>query len=106
MKWTSDHDRMRDPGSEATGDLVCVNDVKAERVRWLWPGRLPLGKLAVFDGDPGVGKSTVTLTIAAAVTTGSPFPDGTSPPSDRSGMGKSASSGSVAPTVRDRRLCG
>jgi RecA-family ATPase len=60
-------------------DLVCVADVAAERVRWLWPGRIPLGKLTVLDGDPGVGKSTVTLTIAAKVSTGSPFPDGPRP---------------------------
>jgi hypothetical protein len=56
-------------------DLVCVADVPAEPVRWLWPGRIPLGKLTVLDGDPGVGKSTLTLSIAAKVTTGSPFPD-------------------------------
>jgi hypothetical protein len=60
-------------------DLVLVADVDRERVRWLWPGRIPLGKLTVLDGDPGVGKSTVTLTIAAKVTTGSPFPDGARP---------------------------
>src|SRR5437667_79397 len=29
-------------------------------VDWLWPGRLPLGKLAILDGDPGVGKSLAT----------------------------------------------
>ena len=33
----------------------------------------------VLDGDPGTGKSTLTLTIAAKVTTGSPFPDGARP---------------------------
>ena len=58
-----------------TRDLVCVADVPAEPVRWLWPGRIPLGKLTVLDGDPGVGKSTLTLSIAAKVTTGAPFPD-------------------------------
>jgi hypothetical protein len=62
-----------------TDDLVCIADVPAEPVRWLWPGRIPLGKLTVLDGDPGVGKSTLMLTIAAKVTTGSPFPDGTCP---------------------------
>jgi hypothetical protein len=60
-------------------DLVCIADVPAEPVRWLWPGRIPLGKLTVLDGDPGVGKSTLTLSIAAKVTTGSPFPDWTQP---------------------------
>jgi hypothetical protein len=60
-------------------DLVLVADVDRERVRWLWPGRIPLGKVSVLDGDPGTGKSTLTLTIAAKVTTGSPFPDGARP---------------------------
>jgi len=58
-------------------DLVLVADVDREQVRWLWPGRIPLGKVTVLDGDPGTGKST--LTIAAKVTTGSPFPDGARP---------------------------
>jgi hypothetical protein len=49
--------------------------VKPERVSWLWFGWLPLGKLAVLDGDPGVGKSTLTIDIAARITTGEPMPD-------------------------------
>jgi hypothetical protein len=60
-------------------DLVNVADVERERVSWLWPGRIPLGKVTVLDGDPGQGKSTLTLTIAAKMTTGSPFPDGVRP---------------------------
>jgi putative DNA primase/helicase len=60
-------------------DLVLVADVDREQVRWLWPGRIPRGKLVTLDGDPGVGKSSLTLTIAAKVTTGSPFPDGSRP---------------------------
>ena len=43
---------------------------------WLWPGRLARGKLSIFEGDPGVGKSLVTLDLCARVTTGRPFPDG------------------------------
>ena len=46
-------------------DLVLVADVDREPVRWLWPGRIPLGKVTVLDGDPGTGKSTLTLTITA-----------------------------------------
>jgi hypothetical protein len=60
-------------------DLVLVADVDREPIRWLWPERIPLGKVTVLDGDPGTGKSTLTLTIAAKVTTGSPFPDGSRP---------------------------
>ncbi|MCV6983092.1 AAA family ATPase [Mycolicibacterium pulveris] len=47
-----------------------------ERVSWLWPNRIPLGKLVTLDGDPGLGKSTLALTFAATVTTGGTWPDG------------------------------
>jgi hypothetical protein len=53
---------------------VIVSDVPRERVEWLWYGRIPLGKLSVLDGDPGLGKSTLSLDIAARVTTGAPMP--------------------------------
>ena len=51
-------------------------DVEPQRVEWLWPGRLPAGKLVVIDGDPSAGKSTLTLDMAARVSTGRPWPDG------------------------------
>src|SRR5690606_23340966 len=51
-------------------------DVEPEHVEWLWPGRLPAGKLVVIDGDPSTGKSTLTLDLAARVSTGRPWPDG------------------------------
>ncbi len=28
-------------------------DVQERAPDWLWPGWLPLGKLAILDGDPG-----------------------------------------------------
>jgi hypothetical protein len=56
--------------------VVSLADVEPEHVEWLWDDHLPLGKLVVLDGDPGVGKSTVSLDIAARVSTGSPMPDG------------------------------
>jgi RecA-family ATPase len=66
------------PGSAsvAAAHFLRVADVAPERVTWLWQGYVPLGKLTLLDGDPGDGKSTLTLDIAARVTTGSPMPDG------------------------------
>jgi len=57
--------------------LVRLSDVLPEKVSWLWKGLIPLGKLSLLDGDPGLGKSTVTYDIAARVTRGLPMPDGT-----------------------------
>jgi hypothetical protein len=68
------------PEAEPAGAQVLrLADVEPERITWLWNGYLPLGKQVTLDGDPGVGKSTVTADIAARITTGSPMPDGTAP---------------------------
>jgi hypothetical protein len=50
--------------------------VQPKAVDWLWYPYIPYGKLTLLQGDPGEGKSTVMLNIAAAVTRGSPMPDG------------------------------
>jgi hypothetical protein len=59
---------------EEIGKLL--SDVEPEEVEWLWPSRLALGKLALVDGDPGLGKSAMTLDLAARVSSGHAFPDG------------------------------
>jgi hypothetical protein len=63
------------PAPSNTG-LMRLSDVAPERVSWLWPGRIPLGKLILLDGDPGLGKSTITMDLAARVSTGRAMPDG------------------------------
>jgi hypothetical protein len=62
------------------GGLIRLSDVRPERVSWLWHSRVPLGKLTIWDGDPGTGKTTAAIDLAARVTTHRPMPDGT--PSD------------------------
>ncbi len=57
--------------------MIPLSQIVRRELDWLWPGRLALGKLAMFDGDPGRGKSLVTLDLCARVTTGRPMPDGT-----------------------------
>src|SRR6185312_9385094 len=52
-----------------------LSTVKVEQVRWLWPGRIPLGKITILDGDPGLGKSLITLDLIARLTTGRGMPD-------------------------------
>ncbi|AZO12535.1 AAA family ATPase [Mesorhizobium sp. M3A.F.Ca.ET.080.04.2.1] len=43
-------------------------------VEWLWPGRIAVGKLSIVAGHPGLGKSQLTMYIAAKVTTGGAWP--------------------------------
>jgi hypothetical protein len=60
--------------------LTRLSDVTPQRVSWLWPGRIPLGKLVVIDGDPSVGKSTLSMAFAGIVSAGGRWPDGTACP--------------------------
>jgi hypothetical protein len=50
--------------------------VPIEKISWLWPGRIALGKLQLFVGDPEKGKSLVSIDVAARVSKGRDFPDG------------------------------
>src|SRR5262249_18575274 len=43
-------------------------------IHWIWPNWIPRGCLSVLDGDPGLGKSTLVLDLAARVTKGGPMP--------------------------------
>lgn len=56
--------------------LVRLADVQPEDVSYLWPGRIARRKLQLIVGDPGLGKSTITLDIAARVTRAGVWPDG------------------------------
>jgi len=47
---------------------------KVKAVEWLWFPYLPKGKVVIFDGDPGRGKSMVLLSIVAHIALGIPLP--------------------------------
>lgn len=57
--------------------LIRASDLKPEPIAWLWPGWLAAGKLHVFGGAPGTGKTTIAMQLAATVTIGGHWPDGT-----------------------------
>jgi len=67
-------------GRDALHISRCLADIDAEPIRWLWPNRFALGKLALVAGAPGLGKSQLMCAMAAAVTTGGTWPDGTDAP--------------------------
>ena len=52
-----------------------LSDMHSQAIQWLWQGWLALGKLAILEGDPGLGKSLVTLDLCARLTTGRTWPD-------------------------------
>jgi len=80
---TTDEEQIKQPDNEReVGDIVLISadEIKPENVSWLWDKRVPLGKVTGLQGNPGGGKSQVTCYIAAKVTTGGAFIDGTAAP--------------------------
>jgi len=88
----SDSPRLR-PASELTLRLV----------EWLWPGRLPLGHLAILEGDPDRGKSWVALDLCARLSTGRAWPDGAPAPAPAASVylnGENSDEGTLGPRLR------
>ncbi len=56
--------------------IISVSRLAPRNATWLWRDRFPLGKIVLLDGDPGLGKSFITLDLCARISTGRPFPDG------------------------------
>lgn len=52
------------------------SEIRLNPVEWVWPGWLPRGKFALIAGQPGTGKTTIAISLAAKVTSGGAFPDG------------------------------
>jgi len=77
-----------------------LSAVEPEALRWLWPGRVPAGKLTILDGDPGLGKSTLALDLAARVSRGLPMPDGS--PTEAGAVLLFTAEDGLADTVRPR----
>jgi RecA-family ATPase len=72
MQATAGPDSQADPWPGVV--MQAAADIKTLPVQWLWKPRLPLGALSLFAGDPKLGKSFVTLDLAAAVSRGAPLP--------------------------------
>jgi hypothetical protein len=70
--------------------ITSANRVVAQPVSWLWPGRIPLGKLVILDGNPDLGKSLLALDWCARLSTGRPFPESTVVPEPASALVLSA----------------
>ena len=50
--------------------LISMDEVPVEEVQWLWYPYIPYGKLTIIHGDPGEGKTTLILRLAALLARG------------------------------------
>ena len=91
----------RVPPSASDPCSIRLEDVTPEPVRWLWPGRLAAGKIALLVGDPGLGKSWITLDLAARISAGRAMPDG-GPAVDAGNVVLLSAEDGLADTIRPR----
>lgn len=70
-------------GEKRDGEIVVVkaSELEEKPLEWLWPGYLPAGVLTLLASPPKCGKSTLTMSIAARITTGTLWPCGPDLPS-------------------------
>lgn len=61
--------------------FVDLEEVRPDKVNWLWPNRIPYGELTLLVGEPQAGKSTLTCYIISNVTQGRPMYNCTGTPS-------------------------
>lgn len=54
--------------------LIHMEDVVSKEVEWLWYPYIPYWKITIVEGDPGEGKTTLVLKLAAAMSRGLPLP--------------------------------
>jgi hypothetical protein len=69
---------LSQPAATTSGERALIvrraSDVAPEKIEWLWPGRVAVGKLTLIGGTPGLGKSQLTVFVAKAVSTGGLWP--------------------------------
>jgi len=94
-------------GHDASGGavgpiLVKVVDIEPKELRWLWHSRIPLGKVSVLDGDPGLGKSLISIAVAARLSTARPMPNAATADVDAAGAVFLSAEDDPEDTIRPR----
>lgn len=65
---------LKEPPQEETVEIIRMSEVDTQTVAWLWEPYIPFGKVTIVQGNPGEGKTTFALRLAAACTNRKPFP--------------------------------
>lgn len=59
--------------------VATMTSIQSQTPDWLWEGHIPSGAISIIDGDPGLGKSQLTLDLAARITRGDCMPPQNAP---------------------------
>lgn len=58
-------------------ELITASSIVPTPIAWIWQGHLARGKVHILGGKPASGKTTLALSMAATITRGAAWPDGT-----------------------------
>ena len=58
-----------------TSKIQYYSSITSQEMEWLWYPYIPYGRITVIQGDPGEGKTTFVLQVAARLSTGQPLPE-------------------------------
>jgi putative DNA primase/helicase len=102
--WKSDRsERVGGLTPDPLADSISVtlaSAVEPKPVQWLWKDRLALGKMTIFSGAPGVGKTMIECYVASIATSGGRWCTGELGPSCDVAM--LTSEDGIADTIRPR----
>lgn len=88
--------------SEEKLKLIRLADVEIQEVSWLWYPYIPAGKLTILEGDPGEGKTMLSLFLAALLTQGQLMPMQTTPPLSPGTVIYQSAEDGLADTIKPR----
>lgn len=84
--------------------VVCMSDVVAEEIVWLWKPFIPIGEFTIIEGIEGLGKSWIGCALACAVADGKPLPFSESEPLEPGNVLMLSAEDSLSHTVKPRLL--
>ena len=53
--------------------MISMSEIESQQIEWLWYPYIPYGKITIIQGDPGEGKTTLVLNLAANLSRGHLF---------------------------------
>ena len=65
--------KMRATQTESLSIVRRADQIIPKKIQWMWPGKIPFGKLTLFAGNPDNGKSLASTSVAAICSTGGAF---------------------------------
>ncbi len=62
-----------EPENKQALKIISMDTIDREEINWLWYPYIPFGKITIVQGDPGEGKTTFVLKLAAELSRGKCF---------------------------------